>query len=47
MLITPPLKGGYLTPHHPPVFCAIDVIIGRYRVLIFSMSRVLISACVV
>ena len=45
--ITPPLKGGYLTPHHPPVFCAIDVIIGRYRVLILSMSRVLILACVV
>ena len=46
--ITPPLKGGYLTPHHPPVFCAIDVIIGRYRVFILSMSRVFIfSLCCV
>ena len=46
--ITPPLKGGYLTPHHPPVFCAIDVIIGRYRVLIFIMSRVsIVSLCCV
>ena len=47
-LITPPLKGGYLTPHHPPVFCAIDVIIGRYRVFILSMSRVfIVSLCCV
>ena len=44
----PSLKGGYLTPHHPPVFCAIDMIIGKYRVLILSMSRVFIfSLCCV
>ena len=47
-VITPPLKGGYLTPHHHPVLCAIDVIIGRYKVLILSMPRVFIfSLCCV
>ena len=36
------LRGDDLTPHHPSVLYAIDVIIGRSRVFIFSMSRAFI-----
>ena len=44
----PSLKGGVPDTPPPPVFCAIDVIIGRSRVFIFSMSRVFIfSLCCV
>ena len=40
--IPPVLKGGDLTPHHPLVFCVIDVIFCRSRVFIFGTSRVFI-----
>ena len=44
----PSLKGRVLDTQPPPVFCAIDVIIGRYRVFILSTSRVfIISLCCV
>jgi hypothetical protein len=44
---SPSLKGWVPDTPPTPVFCVIDVIIGRYRVFILSMSRVFILACVV